>query len=46
MAKAELRDVAQQQASIVLHLSSKLVCRCLSQGQLPPDTFRLVESNT
>src|SRR6478609_11054823 len=46
MAKAELCRVGQGQASIVRPLSSRLLCRRLSRGQLPPDTFRLVESNT
>ena len=45
MAKAELRHVAQGQASIVPPLSSRLLCRRLSRGQLPPDTFRLDEYN-
>ena len=46
MAKAELRHVAQGQASIVPPLSSRLLCRRLWRWQLPADTFRLVESNT
>ena len=46
MAKAERHNVARGQASIVPPLSSRLVCRLLWRGQLPPHTFRLVESNT
>src|SRR6476619_3082338 len=45
MAKAELRYVAQGQASSVPPLSSKLLCRHPWRGQLPPDTFRLAEYN-
>ena len=45
MAKAELRYVAQGQASIVPPLSSKLLCRRPWRGQLSPDTFRLAEYN-
>src|SRR6476469_1678747 len=45
MAKAELRYVAQGQASSVPPLSSKLLCRHPWRGQLPPDTFPLAEYN-
>jgi hypothetical protein len=45
MAEAELRYVAQGQASIVPPLSSKLLCRRPWRGQLSPDTFRLAEYN-
>ena len=44
MAKAELRHVAQGQASIVPPLSSRLLCRRLWRGQLPPDTFGLLKA--